>query len=100
MRSTKPCHRRQRPRIGTIIGGAAARQKQRHSRSFCQRPRGKIGIIVARDEEGGEEEKIIDRVNPVGTSLSAIRGRAATATAAEDDRDNDAATTTTASESE
>ena len=75
-------------------------KKRRHSRSICQRPRGKIGIIVARDEEGGEEEKIIDRVNPVGTSLSAIRGRAATATAAEDDGDNDAATTTTAVESE
>ena len=59
----------------------------------------KLGSSL-RGTRRGEEEKIIDRVNPVGTSLSAIRGRAATATAAEDDRDNDAATTTTASESE
>jgi hypothetical protein len=49
----------------------------------------KLGSSLRGTRRGGEEEKIIVRVNSVGTSLSATRGRAAAAT-----------TTTTAAESE
>jgi hypothetical protein len=75
-----------------VVRGRAlgTRKRRRHSpKSLSTTARKNWDHRCAGRGGGGEEEKIIVRVNSVGTSLSATRGRAAAAT-----------TTTTAAESE